>query len=350
MERQEDRWVNLETADIMYQGDEQPLISEWNSLWYQLKKPFFQKSVLEPAGLILYSILYAIITYSIYQGNPSVGDRVFNALFFPLWPMLFISYKSTDNYFRAVLYSFIALLLIFSAYETGDITVEGNVFLKFLISLDSLLNLGIREELNANISEAMYLSMILFIIFVVFGFLFLIIHAIYIKTFGKKYVEMIITNKNIYLRRKSTVTKFDLIKQAIIIIFSPFNISLYSSIYRQIKHRLKRRIEGAQFEFAKISVESVKSIKKKYDKRTKRICFGILSVLIGIIFLQFGVGIIFLLIGIFLISKKKSNLVQIQIKYDRSKVDGSLLLLTNDSILDLKNVPPEIAIHFPEVH
>ncbi len=349
MENVSNSWVNMQKGEIVFQPGETPLVSNWVSLPYQLKKPFFQKSVLEPAGLIFYSIIYAIITYSIYQNDPSVGDRVFNALFFPLWPMLLVMYKSPDNYLRAVLYAFVTLMLTASAYQTGEITVEGNVFLKFLIMLDRVTNAGIRQELNADPSEALYLSLTLFMVFVVFGFILLIIHAIYIKTFGKKYVEMIITTKSVYLRRPSKTTKFDLVKLAIVILFSPFNITLYSSIYRQIKHQLNRRIEGEQYEFAKISVESVNSIKKKYDARGKRVCYGILLLLLGLIFLQFGIGIIPLIIGIILIFRKKSTLVGIQIKYKRSKVEGSLLMLTNDSILNLMNVEPGIAAHFPEV-
>lgn len=349
MESLSNSWVNQQTHEINFQPDERPLVSDWVSVHYQLKKPFFQKSVLEPAGLILYSIIYAIITYSIYQNDPLVGDHVFNALFFPLWPMFFVMYKSPDNYLRAVIYGFIVLLLTAAAYQSGTITAEGNVFLKFLVFLDSILNLGIRQELNANLEQAVRLSLTLFMVFVVFGFFLLILHAIYVKTFGKKYLELKITTKNVYLRRKSKTTKFDLVKQAIIILFSPFNIALYSSIYRQIKHQLSRRIEGDQYEFAKIGVESVKSIKKKYDSRGKRICFGILMLLLGIIFLQFGIGLFFMIIGLIMICRKKSELVGIQIKYKRSKVEGSLLMLTSDSILNLINVQPDIAAHFPEV-
>ncbi len=349
MENLSNTWVNMQNSKINFQPDERPLVSNWVSVHYQLKKPFFQKSVLEPAGLILYSIIYAIITYIIYQSDSSVGDRVFNALFFPLWPMMFVMYKSPDNYLRAVIYSFIALMITASAYQSGDISVEGNVFLKFLIVLDRVLNAGIRQELNADPSEALNLSLTLFMVFVVFGFVLLILHAVYIKTFGKKYLELIITTKNVYLRRKSRTTKFDLVKQAIVILFSPFNIALYSSIYRRIKHQLNRKIEGDQYEFAKISVESVKSIKKKYDARGKRICIGLILLFLGVILLQFGIGIIPLILGLVLVFRKKSALVDIQIKFIRSKVEGSLLMLTSDSILNFMNVQPDIAVHFPEV-
>jgi hypothetical protein len=263
--------------------------------------------------------------------------------------MLLIAYKSLGDFFRAVLYSFIALMIIAQLYLAGEITVEGIVFLRFLLFLDKYLNIGIKADLtNAPPDEALGIAAVLFINIVIFEFIFLIIYSIYVKYKGKTFVEMVLSTKNIYFRTITKITKFDLVKQVFYIILSPFNITSYTKIFKRIKHSIRRKVEGNEYDYAKIPVESIKKLTKQTESKKKNVLLGLIFVVVGLITIQIGIGILFLILGFRKILMKVSREVDISILFNRELVEGSFLMLSNDSIIDLFQMQPEIAKNFPE--
>ena len=349
MSEEQDSWINKNTNHIILQDDESPIIEDWMTVQYNLRKTFWRKSVIEPAGLIFYSIIYALITTAVYQDDPNRGDHIINALFLPLWPMLFIAFKSIGDFLRALLYSFFALFTISQLYLQGEISVEGIVFLRFLLFLDKILNFGLIADLsNATPDQVLGVVSVLFINIVVFEFIFLIIHSIYVKYKGKTFVEMVLSTKNIYLRTITKITKFDLVKQVFFIILSPFNITSYSKIYKRIKHSLRRNVEGIKYDYAKIPVESIKKLGKQSESKKKNVLLGLIYIVVGLITMQIGIGILFLVLGFRKLLMKVAKEVDISILFNRELVEGSFLMLSNDSIIDLFQMQPEIANNFPE--
>ncbi|UYP44977.1 hypothetical protein NEF87_001262 [Candidatus Lokiarchaeum ossiferum] len=345
-------WLNAETQTLNLDTEDEVILSHWTPLQVLLKKSFGD-SLKSFIMLCFYFSIYAVISYFVTMRSgdaKAARDAAMQALFFPLFPYILISYRSLDKYIKALGTAFFLMVAVFIPLSAnGFISGEGIPFLKYFLFIDKYFEglSGLLAQATGTETYIQFTNRMLIIVFA-FEFILMIVYA-FIKT--RPYIHTVISKKAIFIRAKTKKSVFEIIKLVFWIIFNPFNIKQYKDIRDRVKYNRMTALEGHHHDFSRVPYDSIEKLKIHKHNIRGTVFLLILMMGVGILTLKFfiGFGLIGIAIVLLLRTMRFNNTYRITLDVKRSKVEGSWILSHQSDIFEFDRVPESITQYFRQI-
>jgi hypothetical protein len=336
-------WLNTITQTIIFDPNDQVLVPDWTPVKVRLDQTF-GATVKNSLTIFFFFTIYAILAFIFLDGMQKPINNAVQAFFFPIMPYLLVCYRRFDTYIKALITSGIILFITIFLFRFGFITLQGVVFLKWILPIYQLLQLtGYLPELLTNpaINEVFLYTVELITGLFILEFILLIIRAIFHS--GDR-LELIVTKFHLYVKAKTKTSIFGILYMFLWIALNPFNVKNYKDIADRIRYNKAASKLGQKWDFSKIPLDAVNRIEKQRDSSWGSAIFGIILLVIGII-PQF-IPLILLGALIFFLNIIPKRTYTIMIVINRKKVEGSWVLSHDKTILRLSKVPEDLAQYF----
>jgi hypothetical protein len=349
---EEHDWVNREEKKIHFEKNETPLLENWTKARGEFKKNFYQFYILDVVGLMFYGAIYAFFIFIISQER-NVYNETISALFFPMWAVIFVAFKSPAHYLRAnvILGEMISIQMLL--YSLGFITAEGVFIVSIIISVSKYFFLDLSSYFNAmSVTEMTDFLLTMTGLAMIILFAIMAVYYFYHKIYHPENIEILISSKYMYYRRKREFNDYSILYNIMMTILWPFNLEYYRLIAQQLKYKKLSLNESWGWDYGRMSFQNgVRKLKKTRESKFRHFFKIILLFFIGYLLIGNIVGYIFILLGLrFLVfTKHKLSSLEIRIDYYLDKSQGSLFILSKNNILKLHDVPLEVAALIPSV-
>ncbi|MHA1674813.1 MAG: hypothetical protein ACTSYI_14455 [Promethearchaeota archaeon] len=336
-------WLNSENERINLKPEDHIILSNWSPLTVSMKVSF--KDSMKRFGMLcVYFGIYALISYFVTDRGTGQLDATMQALFFPLFPFILVSYRSIDKYLKALLSTFFVLLLVFTPMVTnGLLSEQGIPFLRYFFFIDDyfpgLVNLMSQA---AETSDPIVLTGTILRIIFIYEFFLLILYWIFKK---RPYIHLVASEQALFIRAKTKKSVWDVLIMVLWIILNPFNISQYKEIQNRIRYNRLTAKEGRNHDYSQILRRAIKKWTLKKSSTWQRMVIAIAFSIIGVFTIGALVGIPLLGIGIILFfgALRRRNTYKIYLKIKRSLVEGSWVLSHQFDVLEFPAVPEDVA-------
>ncbi len=343
-------WVNRDEDKIIIKKEESILLNNWTYVNALNKESKFNFYFLNSAALIFGGFIYGLIQYFLFD-IPAEGNYFNNfvlGLFFPIWSILITSFLSIRHYIRG--FGFLVLILIVQTTlrENGIITVEGYFFLSIILKITNIFYPEFSNFLNDLTTEQLLdLNLNIFGIIMQIQFFLLLIKLIidYLKK-KRSAMEILISNRYLYLRQIETFNSWNMLFDLINIGIWPFNPINWKDFIQKLRYKRKSIQEGWFHSYGRLSyLKAIKKIKRSIHPRDITYIGAILLLILGIITSRYLFGYVFIIIAfikIWTIIKIKKG-PKIKLLYRRSKAEGSAFMLGYSDILILFDISENVA-------
>ncbi len=347
-------WIDKKNDEIIFQEGEKPKIKSWKRVKYQFKDTLKKFYGIDSIGLILFGVGYALFTFYFEERGATYYNETARALFFPLWYILAVAYRSFAHYVRAWIFLFFTILIQIILYEESFIRAEGFFLIGYIILIPKLFLLNLSPYFNSLTGpELINFSFTILSALLTFQFFFLVGFKIYRNLGGYSKLEMKLSNRYIYFRRKNSFNTWDILGNIITAIIWPYNLSKYYTITSEIKYSRETAKESWKFDYGRLSLnKAIKKTKKRKRKKTRFIMSVIVFLILTIILWGEPLSFIFLFLALrqIYIIKNKINISKIKIRFSSRKTEGSLFIIEPHNIIWLHEISPEISNKIPLIH
>jgi hypothetical protein len=345
-------WIDPIHETILLEEDEAPLTENWVKIEGEARKNWFQFLFIDSLSVIFYGFLFALTTYLVSERGGTNLNSTVQAFFFPLWFILLTAYRSPANYVRAYLFLSISLAIQVTLFSAGWITVEAFFLLNFIIPISKwfLLDLsGVFAALTP--SEVLLFVTNIMVVYMNIMFGIMIVYLIYNQFRSKKQIEILVSNKHLYIRRKRTYNQYDLVINILYAWIWPFNLAIYRDIWREFRYSVRRRQESLELEYGRLSFQNaVRKITKRPHKKWRFAVQAALLLSIGILTVQYQIGIPLIVWGfrqLYLLFKHKG--IDIRVDFYRRHAEGSTFILSTENIFRLYELDELTAALIPAI-
>ncbi|MBD3354159.1 MAG: hypothetical protein GF364_21940 [Candidatus Lokiarchaeota archaeon] len=365
-------WLDKNHEHIVYdtEGGEKPLLEEeFRSFGHSFEQSWVRANIFEPSGLFLYSFIYALVLYLIYEQGTTNYDKTINAFLLPVVILILLGYKGWQSFFRGIFYTILGVgFVILPLYNAGLITADGMILINPTLRLIDFITTNIEgfnlydpSNIN-NLEPTEILAGVLIAIFAI-QLILLIITYVVRKIFGRKKIDVAISNEALYLRQKYKASRMQYVRFIFMIIICPFNFRKYAELIKFIKHRLADAEKGIRAEYTKVEWEDIEELKRVIFTKKWKYIFGVLAIGLGVLFffnvipieeqlifdtipLNYLYGAVPVIIGFILFILKPRRLCNLVMYVNRHKTDGLLFKYRAYSVLSLYNVPLDVGDKF----
>jgi hypothetical protein len=274
------------------------------------------------------------------------------AFFFPLWFVLLSAYKSPAHYLRAYISLFASLVVQLLILQRGLITVDAIFLLNFVIPISKWFFFDLSPIFSV-LSPSEVIEFVTNIMLVYMNIMFgiMIIYMIFQQFRAKKQLELLVSTKHVYVRRKRTYNQYDLVLDILYAWIWPFNLSTYREIWQEFRYGIRSRQESLTLEYGRLSFQnSIRKITKRPHQKWRFALQSGLLLIIGSLTIQYQIGIPLLIWGfrqLWFIFKHKG--VDIRIDFYWRYAEGSAFMLSSENIFHLYEVDSETADLIPSI-
>jgi hypothetical protein len=349
----DEKWINRETEQILFEHDETPISEGWLGVRCDSNESPFNFLIVDTGLIILSGFIYALIIYNTMDKTSLYLDNTMIALFFPLWALFFESFKSFWHYIRAMVILALCFYVEYTLRVNGRITADGIFFISIIIEIVSWFFYDLTPYFNNLTNDQLQLFLVILgLILLVLFFIFLLINATYKNLGGHAKIQILVSTKHLYVRRRRSFNNYSILYSFILIFLWPFNPASYRDLFLQLRYKFKSIGESHIWDYGRISFNNCVEYISKSPRRSVGYYIGILLLLtLGFTSLQpYYLGIIFILIALRQIWLGIYNLFNIKIHFRWRKTEGSFFALSFDNQLYLYEVPITVSAIIPTVN
>lgn len=344
-------WVDKNHHKIIFdkEGGEDPLLDEdFISVEHSFGQTWVRANILEPLGLFFYSFIYALIVFFVYDYGGDNYDNTINAFLVPVLILIFLAYKGSQSFFRAIFYTVVSVLfIILPLYNEGLITVDGifllNIFLRGLEYITPYLaEFDIYTPANLNNLDVFEIFNGVLVAVFIFELILMIFRYIAHKIWGRNHINLTISNKSFYLRKPQKTSVGFYVKAVLMIIVSPFNVRKYLQLFKRIHQEAKAQNDDLAYNYGKFDMVDINELKRHiYTKKINYVAGGFAAIIAALLIfniipivellvfdlipLNYLIAVIPITIAIVFFVKKPKKRCNITIHFDPKSAEGQLL-------------------------
>jgi len=254
------KWLDRKNERIIFEKDESYILENWTEVSFTKKDSNLRFYIINTFNLFFFGFLYGIILYILYD-TTDPGNYLNNfvkGLFFPVFALIFVSFKSPRYYIRGFVVIYLTLLIQFNLLEIELITVEGLFLFSSLIDFSNVLGFNL-SFLFSTLTNTQLLEILLYI----FGIIMLVEFFLMGLTFWIRHLrrkrskfKILLTNKYFYIKQKEDFNPWNSLFDLLFLILWPFNPSLWRTIYQKIKYKIKSIQESYKWDYGRISYKN----------------------------------------------------------------------------------------------
>ena len=325
--------------------------------------------------LYFYLSIYALIVFFFVDGMKFPIDNTFRVLTLPLMIYFILGFRSFMKLLKsAVVTGVIGGLMIF-LIPSGIITANGIFFLYYaylflyIIYLIQLLFINPPEFINGivngfvsplDVTDPLVAGKMMGAVFGPFytisGILCVFVQlAIWFFIIHRKKSSVVISEKNLFIRDKTRTSRINDVRIGLMLLLNPASPKNYRNALKKMQYNRLVAIEGGEYDYGKMPFDGLLRVKVK--KAVPLYNLLIIEIwILGSILLFFIAAfngdildmaqyVLFFLIAFIPLSteRKKRDLKDIQIRFDRSRVRGSWVYGHTYTTIKFKDITSEFA-------
>ncbi|MHA1821116.1 MAG: hypothetical protein ACTSU2_01485 [Promethearchaeota archaeon] len=325
------------TGKLQLEPDDAPMLEKWYDTRLEYK-PSLKQRTKEAILLSLYFDLYGILAFLFLDNGSLPLDYTMQAVLFPVFAYLLISYRSFTKLIKAFFLSIFALYFItYPLISYGVITYKGVIFIKYLISFIRAVSPATLTDLEtASVNDIMSVAAGIILILIVLEGILWIFYSL-IK--HPAACSIVLSKKYIFIKMQAKAVFFTYLKLVLLILINPFNVNNYRNFAKTSKYFVESNKEGRKYDYGRIPLSAIKSGDVKKMNRLKILIFGVILAILSFAFWLI-MPIAFILIIIGLIPQKK---YRAKIMFNRSKVEGAWVYSHTSDIFELYSLDEKTA-------
>jgi len=371
-------WLDKEYEKPKLDADDQFLLTEWmpHRTKYVTSTREKSRNVLV---LYLYVSIYAVIVFFFEDGMTSPIDATVRAFSIPIMIYFLLGFRSVAKLAKAGVLILFYMFPVMMMFEAGIITANGIFYiyyfylLLYIFHIIQLLFINPPEFINGIINGFVppidptdiivandVTNIVMGNFFTIAGIICVFVElAIWFLVVRKKKSALILSNKNIFIRDKIRTSRVNDVKIGLTLLLNPANPKNYRNALKKLQYNRLSSIDSAMYDYGKMPYEALVKVKAKKAVPIYQLLFYISGITLfsWIAVLQIinrdswyntaaSISFVLLFFVPLIINRKKLHLLDIRLKFDRSKVRGPWIYGHPYTTIEFKDVTGAFVEYF----
>ncbi len=371
-------WLDSEFEIPKLDSSDQFVFTEWIP-----QRTKYVTSIREKSHNVLimyfYVLIYSIIVFFFEDGMTTPIDATVRAFSLPIMIYFILGFRSVPKLAKSATVMLFYIYLVMMMFQAGIITANGIFYIYYLylllygIHIIQLLFINPPEFINCIINEfvspydpndltfiAEMTDSVMANYYTVAGIACLFIYLAFwgLKT-RKKESAMSLSNKNLFIRDKTKISRINDVKIALKLVLNPVSPSNYRNALKKMQYNRLASIDSSLYDYGKIPLETLEKVKEKRAVPFYQIIFSVIWVVFfSWLFVTMiisrdqwydiaaQIGFILVVLVPLITERKNMRLLDLRLKFDRSKVRGPWIYGHTYTTIEFKDVSKEFTEDF----